>query len=899
MQETRHFLVLVIVLAAFSACPAATYYVAPNGSDSNSGSQAQPWLSLTHAKDSISAGDTVRVAEGYYNESIRLNAVAGTAQNPITWVGEGLCRVRQFYQWTVPYNTVTNFVIGEGHQGGWANDPVVFVQVGCDGSKLLGCTVYSCVGQNQVGLNIEGNNFTAQYCLFTNFSKAQVIQMSGTNDQILNCRLLDNPSAEAAFYIWGSYNVVSGCTVSNLNEVEVSGSHPDLFQSFFGGSWGHIIENNLFINNSCQIGCLQSANGDYNNNPNAGNWTFRNNLFINCGSKLDVDFRDMKFVNNTFYNCNNNTSQGHVINFNWSKYGCGTNGLVVNNLFFLCGSDPTSPDQGWFGIDEGTNTQNLIRNSMTISNNFVAGAQFAAKNTDLLIGTNWINGGDPMFLQTPSSRIHQILLTGTTSTTNTTNIVGNGTRFTTELAVGDRIMLGPSWIYPWGKIVAVVNDTNLWVDMPIGNGTSPKNGGPQNIIRSQDCDPTPDLRLMAGSLATNVGANLALVPYEFAGNALNTSLDRSGVLHWVNAFSNGTLTVERSSDLARGPWLPVLNVFTTNAVGAANVGLTSSPSFYRLNAADLSTNPPGMELVPAGTFQMGDNYSSPFTPADERPLHFVDLSSFYIDQFEVTNERMRQVLQWAYDRGKVVVLQGSSAPFVANTEGTGVILVVLKGSPWVSSTKDFQLSFSNGGFGVDPGMEECPVIGVTWHGGMAYGNYLSDMQGLDRCTDFSTWTCDITKKGYRLPTEAEWEKAARGGCTEGFFPWSSYFNAYADTSMANYTPVGMPHSVLNTKPVGYYNGVNNAPTPDMANGYGLYDMAGNVREWCLDWYDPGWYAQPGATNANPTGPPTGTERVQRGGSWDWDQGLMRCSARDHQLPDWDYWYNGCRMVRRP
>jgi hypothetical protein len=82
----------------------------------------------------------------------------------------------------------------------------------------------------------------------------------------------------------------------------------------------------------------------------------RNNVFINSGSKLDVDFRDMQFLNNTFYNCDNNTAEGHVINFNYSPYGIGTNGVVINNIFAICGSDPSSKSQGWFGISEGSNT---------------------------------------------------------------------------------------------------------------------------------------------------------------------------------------------------------------------------------------------------------------------------------------------------------------------------------------------------------------------------------------------------------------------------------------------------------------------------------------------------------------------------------------------------------------
>jgi formylglycine-generating enzyme required for sulfatase activity len=195
-----------------------------------------------------------------------------------------------------------------------------------------------------------------------------------------------------------------------------------------------------------------------------------------------------------------------------------------------------------------------------------------------------------------------------------------------------------------------------------------------------------------------------------------------------------------------------------------------------------------------------------------------------LDEHEVTNRQFAEFV--AATRYLTTAEQVGTGHVFSREDGTWV---AVEGANWRHPT---------GPSSTITGQGSQPVVQVSWFDAVAYAE----------------WT------GKRLPTEAEWEYAARGGLADAVYPWGTD-EKRSGRCQANYWQGRFPFA--NSTEDGF---ASRAPVGSFdANGYALYDMAGNVWEWCHDWYAPGTYTV--ARQNNPTGPPRGSERVRRGGSW--------------------------------
>ncbi len=224
--------------------------------------------------------------------------------------------------------------------------------------------------------------------------------------------------------------------------------------------------------------------------------------------------------------------------------------------------------------------------------------------------------------------------------------------------------------------------------------------------------------------------------------------------------------------------------------------------------------PPELATIPAGSFLMGSEQGQD----NERPVHRVFVDGFHLAQGQVTNADYSAYVQ---------ATQAQPPPFL--------------GDPNFNHPRQ-------------------PVVAVSWFEAVQYCEWLTEIFG----------------RPYRLPTEAEWEYAARGGLEQKLFPWGDD------------PPQNLPDYARLWK---------NAPEPVAArppNGFGLYDICENVHEWCSDWFDAQYYSA--SPERNPRGPESGQRKSSRGGSWRHHIKVTRCAARSSIPPEFKYADYGFRVV---
>ncbi|MBI4725722.1 SUMF1/EgtB/PvdO family nonheme iron enzyme [candidate division TA06 bacterium] len=298
---------------------------------------------------------------------------------------------------------------------------------------------------------------------------------------------------------------------------------------------------------------------------------------------------------------------------------------------------------------------------------------------------------------------------------------------------------------------------------------------------------------------------------------------------------------QSATSLARSG-LATSTIYYWKIVARDNHGSTTAGPVWQFTTTAGGTVSITWISIPAGNFTMGSLPGDPYAQTAEQPQHTVYLDAFQISKYEITNAQYKAFM----DAG------GYSNSAYWTTDGWN----------WRTTNSITQPYYwSSGQYNSGPSFPNHPVVGVSWYEAYAFCNWA----------------------GGRLPTEAQWEKAARGTDSSNYWPWGSTWDASKCNSYDNTAPDTFAYS----SPVGFF-ATGTSP-------YGVYDMAGNVWEWVNDWYQSDYYSV--SPSSNPQGPATGTSRVLRGGCFFNIDYLCRVVYRNNNPPDPRNFNNGIRIAQ--
>ena len=340
-----------------------TYFVSPSGNDTNPGTEARPFLTIGKSALVAAPGDTVNILAGTYPEAPHF-ANIGTPIARVTYAGNGNPVVLGCLYIEGAYITISGLIVSPPDAGPSAGD----------------------------GINVDGANNLVEFCTVTNYlasahEQKAAIATTGSFQTVDHCSVLGLNDIDA-FHIWGHDITVSNCLVDNLSQVNYALNHTDFVQTW--GSGG-ISYNVLLINNTVRNSTCQCGNTETDGNPNVRDWIIANNLFVNIDNSFFSGIPNTQFYNNVFDNVGAN--QGYAVSLYSIDPKYNSNGFKFYNNIFR------------------NNAQDIHFNSAdpsvgVISNNYFSDANNAPKINGETLGVNFINGGDPKFVNPAAFDYH-------------------------------------------------------------------------------------------------------------------------------------------------------------------------------------------------------------------------------------------------------------------------------------------------------------------------------------------------------------------------------------------------------------------------------------------------------------------------------------------------------------